>query len=347
MRLHGMSLRTVFTRMGEESLYKGLERADKTGKVSAYLKNRVMALVPEAFGNDLDRLLEAAHASMHPAGQPGQWQAFFLGASHIDHGGAFPWPRSAQYILDIEHASREATMLFDTGQGELAAEYLARHSLLSAFLTPELCRGMAQATSISDLFLLRVTISLEVCLSSIALWDIESRPNDSDDARSYVTRLLDQNRTTTRNSAAQLFHWVMTTAGVKSTAALMADPRLRDFSVQIGTLGSWSRGTHFPSISYGTACVQALLSPEDAADFKMLFAASRQLNFLGYIAQRHEEMLESLEMRGDARPRPPKAGLPFGHDSIEDWMSDRYQIWLRFHRASFPSQNRVRQPGPA
>lgn len=332
MRLQGMSFRSAFAQIGQESLYKGLERVEKTGRASASIRNRLRTLLPGPFGNELASLLDAPHDSTHRIAQMGPWELFLSAASEAGREEGAAWPRLGQFIRSIERGSRDAVTLFASGQGQSGSDYLARQPLLRHFLPPEFLYGMAQTKSIDELLPFRVTTSLEVWLSLIALWDIESRPNDNDDTRSIVIRLLDHSQNGTRNSAAQLFHWLRTTAGVKSTAELVADSRLTPLNAQIGTLGTWSRGEHFPSVSYGRAYARALLSQEDTTEFNMLLTASRHLNFLGYIAQRQEESFEWRERRGDTRPRPQGNGLPFGFESIDAWMRNRFQAWLRFHR---------------
>jgi len=127
-------------------------------------------------------------------------------------------------------------------------------------------------------------------------------------------------------------------SGVESPAALIKDPRLKSFSIQIGTLGAWSRGTNFPSTSYGTAIAKALLSKADEAIFKVLTAAARQLNFLGHVGQHIDELVSSLEGAKAEQAKRVGLGLPFGYDTIESWVRCRYPIWLQFHRVNLAEQ---------
>ena len=181
-------------------------------------------------------------------------------------------------------------------------------------------RGLAEITNFDDLLPLRIAVALEVWLSLLALWDIEARPHDVDDSRSYIMQLITQDKAAAKNSVAQLFQWLLKTANVATAAALMKDPRLKTFSVQEGTLGAWSRGTNFPSASYGTSIAKALLSAENAAHFTVLSSAARQLNFLGYVAQYLEKNVGTLEGAMAEHAKLLGLGLPFGYDTIEAWM---------------------------
>jgi hypothetical protein len=333
MRLRGQSARTSFIDMGEESLYKGLERAGRMGRVTKSLRDKLIALLPPTIGKALADAFDAPDASTHAFSQMGPWEAYFFGSMRDENGNSSVWPTSAQFLYDVEHASRPAAVLCDAGQFQAAAEYLANHALLQRFMSPEVLHGIAQPLHPNDRLTLRIVVALEVWLSLLALWDIEARPGDADDAGSYIEQLLTQEETT-KNSVALLFDWLLKRANVETPAALMNDLRLREFSVQVGTLGAWSRGTNFPSASYGAAIAQALLSAEDAVTFKILSDAARQLNFLGYVAGYIEEITGRLGGAAAEQARLLGLGLPFGCDAIEAWMRSRYPVWLQFHRAN-------------
>lgn len=334
MRLRGQSVRTSFIEMGEESLYKGLERAGRMGRATKSLRDRLIALLPPTTGKAMAAAFDAPDASTHAFSQMGPWEAHLLGALSDEKGNPTVWPTSAQFLYDVEHASRPAATFCDEGQFRAAGEYLASHALLQRFMSPEVLHGIAQPLHPNDRLVLRIVVALEVWLSLLALWDIEARPGDADDAGSYIKQLLARDDETAKNSVAHLFDWLLKKANVATPAALMEDPRLREFSVQVGTIGAWSRGTNFPSVTYGTAIARALLSAEDAATFKILSAAARQLNFLGYAAQYIEEVTGRLEGAAVAEAILLGLALPFGHDSIEAWMRSRYPVWLQFHRAN-------------
>jgi hypothetical protein len=334
MRLQGWSVRTAFIEMGEESLYKGLERAARLGRATKSLRDRLIVLLPETTGKALAAAFDAPDAPRHALAQMGPWEAHLLGAMCDENGKITTWPASAQFLCDIEQASRQAAALCKDGQSQAAAEYLAGHTLLQRFMSPEVLHGIAQTPNPDDQLVLRLIVALEVWLSVLALWDIEKRTKDTDDDRSYIKQLLARDDKAAKNSVAQLFDWLLTTANVATPAALIDDPRLKGFSVQVGTLGAWSRGTNFPSASYGTAIANALLSAGDAATFKILSVAARQLNFLGYVAQYLEKIVGGLEGAKAEHAKLLGLGLPFGHVTIEAWMRSRYPVWLQFHRAN-------------
>ena len=334
LRLRGQSVRMTFIEMGEESLYKGLERAGRLGQATKSLRDRLIALLPPTTGVALAAAFDAPDAHTHEFVQMGPWEAHVLGVMCDENGDTTVWPKSAQFLCDVERASRHATTLCNEGQFQAASEYVASHSLLRFFMWPEVLNGIARTRNFDDLLLLRTVIALEVWLSLLALWDIEARPNDTNDDRSYVRMLLTRDDTKAKNTVAQLFEWLMKAANVATPAALMKDPRLRALSVQVGTVGAWSRGTNFPSESYRTAIAKALLSAEDVGTFKSLSATARQLNFLGYVAQHIEAVLRPLKGAEAEQGKLLGLGLPFGHDTIEAWMRSRYPVWLQFHRAN-------------
>jgi hypothetical protein len=257
-----------------------------------------------------------------------------MGALCDDNREPLRWPQSAHFLLEMERASRYPAALCNEGRFQAASEYLAEHPLLRRFVSPEVLNGLAHGTNPNDQLALRAVVALELWLSLLALWDIEGRLGDTDDDRSYIMELLRRDHSAGLNSVAQLFDWLLKAANVATAAALMDDPRLSEFSVEMGTLGSWSRVTNFPSASYSVVIAKALLSVEDAATFKILIAAARQLNFLGFVAQELEKAWEPLSGTKAEQAKLLGLGFPFGHKTIESWIQGRYPVWLQFHRAN-------------
>ena len=338
MRIQGLSVRSIFIEIGQESLYKSLERASRVGRATQTLKNRLITLFPGATGKALAAALDASDSATSSFAQMGAWEAHLLGAMCNENGTKTSWPPSAQFLCDIERAGRQAEILFDKGQFQAAAEYVANHPLLHRFMSPEVLHGLAQPLHPNDQLTLRIIVAMEIWLSLLALWDTEARLDNIDKKPSYVLQILTQDDEPGKNSVARLFDWLLKASGVESPAALIKDPRLKSFSIQIGTLGAWSRGTNFPSTSYGTAIAKALLSKADEAIFKVLTAAARQLNFLGHVGQHIDELVSSLEGAKAEQAKQVGLGLPFGYDTIEAWVRCRYPIWLQFHRVNLAEQ---------
>ena len=338
MRIQGLSVRSIFIEIGQESLYKSLERAGRVGRATQTLKNRLITLFPGATGKALAAALDTSDSATSSFAQMGAWEAHLLGAMCNENGTKTSWPPSAQFLCDIERAGRQAEILFDKGQFQAAAEYVANHPLLHRFMSPEVLHGLTQPLHPNDQLTLRIIVAMEIWLSLLALWDTEARLDNIDKKPSYVLQILTQDDEPGKNSVARLFDWLLKASGVESPAALIKDPRLKSFSIQIGTLGAWSRGTNFPSTSYGTAIAKALLSKADEAIFKVLTAAARQLNFLGHVGQHIDELVSSLEGAKAEQAKRVGLGLPFGYDTIESWVRCRYPIWLQFHRVNLAEQ---------
>lgn len=322
MRLRGRSIRMTFIEAGEESLYKGLERAANVGRISKSLIDRCNKMLPSEFGRAFQAALVTRNPLKEPFAQMGPWEAFLSGLMRDDSGARIAWPKSALFVLEIERASASVQSLCNKQQYPAAAAYLANHRILQNLMSKALLDSFAKATKIEDLFPLRIAAALEVWLGILALWDIEARPEEDNDDRSYAKQLL---REPAKNSVSQLFCWLLQEANAETVAELLNDARLKDFSVQVGTLGAWSRGTNFPSDSYARAIANKLFDEDRCADFKKLSAAARQLNFLGFVAQYLQNLV------GTAIPEG--SGLPFGHSNIETWMRTRYSVWLGLHRS--------------
>lgn len=339
MRLQGMTLRGTFVEMGEESLFKGLERAGQTGELSHGLKARLLRRMPPSIASAMSAAFDAPDDPSTEMAQMGMWEAHLMAVFCDDNGDQTPWPASAQFILNVERASRNATILCQESQFQAAAEYLADHHLLKHFMSPEVLQGIAHPPDENEMLALRLSVALEVWLSLLAIWDLEAKPDRGADEPSYLEHLLPSESSKTKNTVALLFDWLLSTAKIATPAALLKDKRLGQFSVDPQTLGAWSRGTNFPSTTYRTEIAKRLLSTEDAVTFERLCAAARQLNFLGYMAQELERVLGAPEGARAEQRKLFGLSLPFGHDTIEAWMRSRYPVWLLFHRKTLDKQN--------
>jgi hypothetical protein len=334
LRLRGGSMRTAFAEMGRESLFKGLERGARVGRFSEALKKELLELMPPLIRRNMRAAFDGSEVDADHLALIGPWEAYSLGAAHNEAGEAEVMPASMQFLCNVERASRRPTELCSEGCFLEASDALANDELMKHFMFPALLSAFVEAAKFEDLLLLRVTVALEVWLSLLALWDIEARPADIDDEGSHVSLLIPEEGSVGKNTIALLFDWLLRAAQVPTAAALAKDARLREISIDGGTLGAWSRGTNFPRSSYAKVISNALLCSDDAAAFKVLCAAARQLNFVGYIAQHCEEKIGRLKGASVENRTRPRLCLPFGHDTVESWLRGRYPFWLRFHRAS-------------
>lgn len=333
MRLRGQSYRTTFTEIGEESLYKGLERIGRTGQATKVLRDRLISLLPPTLGKSLANALDIPNSPTDAFASMGPWEAYALSSLGND-GKNTVWPTSTLFICNVEHASQPAMELCSREQYAAASEYLACDLLMQKFVWPEMLHAIAKALNPGYMLTLRGVVALEVWLSVLALWDIEARPDDADDDHSFIQQLLTRENSAIKNPVALLFDWLLKTARVTTPSALMKDPRLSKVGIQMGTVGAWSRGTNFPSASYRNNIANALLSTEDAAIFKKLYMAAKQLNFLGYVAQHFERGIGKLKGMNADEAKRLGLTLPFGHLTIESWMRSRYPVWLQFHRTN-------------
>lgn len=333
LRLGGRSMRMAFVEMGRESLFKGLERAARLGRISKGLKEELLELMPPTMQDDMQAALDGEESACNRMDLIGPWEAYALGAARDEAGNAEAMSASMRFLCDVERASRRVTELCKDGRFLDASKELANDELVKHFMPPAFLCGFAEAVKFEDLLLLRVAIALEVWLSMLAIWDIEARPAAIDDEGSYVSLLIPQEGSVGKNSIALLFDWVLKAAHVPTPAALARDARLRKVSIDGSTLGAWSRGRNFPRSSYTKLISDALLCSDDAAVFKALCAVARQLNFLGYVAQYFQEMICGLKGTDGGNLVTPWLGLPFGYDTIESWLRGRYFVWLQFHRA--------------
>lgn len=329
MKLGGSPLRSLYVEMGKESLYKSLERSAKLKTPwSARLSDELVGLLPPSIRGDVRAMLAGDEAVAQRRGIVGVWSGYF---NVLESLKTQPLHAHEQLTVDIERACVDAADLCNKGCFVDAAKLLADNPLMSNFLWPTALEAIASATTFQCLLPARASVALEVRLSIMACWDVQLQVADGEVSKSNFAFLLPSPRQEGKNSVSLFFRWLLEKAGASTIRALSEDKRLFSSSIDLGTLGAWSRGTNLPKWSYLKRISDALFGADEADETQRMYWATTYFNFIGYYA----ELLVGAAQRVVGTPAAdaltPWPTLPFGHCSIESWFHSRYQHWLEFH----------------
>jgi hypothetical protein len=332
VKLGGNPLRGLFVEMDKESLYKRLERSAKLGVPwSKRLSNEVFELLPPQMHEEMRAMLAGDESIAQREGIVGLWTCYFYMTRSLMGN---PLDSHEQWTMDIERACVDAATLCDRGEFAGAARLLANDPLMRHFLWPAALEAIEKSPSRQGLHPVRAAVALEVRLSIMACWDVQLQVAAGNVETANFACLLPSPNSKAKNAIGLFFRWLLEKAGVSTITALSEDVRLAGVSVDIGTLGAWSRGTNLPIWSYLKVISVALFGVVETEETQRMYWAATYFNFVGYYAESIVSLVGKMETTTAALALAPWPTFPFGHDSIESWFGSRYQYWLEFHRRS-------------
>jgi hypothetical protein len=337
MKLGGTPLRALYSEMNKESLYKCLERSNKLSiPWTDRLTNELVELLPACIQVEIRAGIRGDESVLHREGIVGLWGFYFYILNKLQER-----PRYAheKLIIDIERACVGAATLCNEGRFSEASALLATDPIMRRFLWPAALEAITNATNFRGLIAVRASVALEVRVSIMACWDVQLQVAAVEKQKSNFAFLLPSPHLRGKNSVSLFFQWILEKAGVSTVRALMDDVRLVSSSVDSGTLGAWSRGTNLPKWSYLKSLSDALFGTEEADETQRMYWATTYFNFIEYYA----EYLSALALKATGTSAAdlltPWPAMPFGYDSVESWLQNRYQFWLEFHRLQTKSSS--------
>jgi hypothetical protein len=335
MKLGGTPLRALYSEMNKESLYKCLERSKKLNLPwTDRLTNELVELLPESIQDEIRAGLRGDESVLHRENIVGLWGFYFYMLDKLRERPRHP---HEQLIIDIERACVGAATLCNEGRFNEASALLKTDPVMRNFLWPAALEAIANATNFRGLIAVRASVALEVRVSIMACWDVQLQVADNEPEKSNFAFLLPSTQLRGKNSVSLFFQWLLEKSGASTVRALSEDARLVSSSIDPGTLGAWSRGRNLPKWSYLKSLSDSLVGADEVDETQRMYWATTYFNFIGYYA----EYLSALAMKATgtsaAALLAPWPAMPFGYDSIESWLQNRYQFWLEFHRLHAPT----------
>lgn len=314
-RLYGIPFTRLITQQHGEAKAKRFSRMmnDALG-YKASLKFLSKMIPRNETTWQIHQAMEGNLAAEESVMQTGNWKLFISSMGLID---------DPQYTFLIDLETRCAPLI---------AAYQSRQNieLAQLIVDDELLRNFAAQADLDAclinsqmLELLQFKMYLEGQLAFVALLDVIH----SQDGLSRYSQLLPNDEWLYQNSAARLFRIILQTSDHLENASYkgLAD-LLPEFDER--TIRRWKLGeTMIPAESCFE--VSRLLSLElSDSDLFNYWKATAHINDFWMLIEKAQEAFKS-QVREELKNI---CVLPFGHESVRQWCSERYPFWLNFHR---------------
>lgn len=327
MKLHGLSMRRVFSEEFDEAFYKKLERVLQgrqraDAKVVLELLDRIPVGVPSA--DELRAAVNGDVSAQRRMDNRGPWETCFLVVTE----DLERMSERERLLISIERASSEPLRLLRSGDFAQAIAVLRADPVISLFLWSDVIDAIEQCRTELQLLPAQAAIATEILLSYVAAVDVELASVDE----SMFEGLLPGPHAPGKNPTSLFFAHLRDAVGVKTLRAFLDHPKACGL-VDLATLKRWSAGSHCPDQVWLRAVLNAFFGDASYPPTLNRYWAARYLSFAGYLAQtvatRARRLLStSPEHVAALRPWPD---YPFGHADCESWMQARYPYWFNHH----------------
>lgn len=328
IKIAGSSMRGMLIETLGEALHKKLERI-VTGKQKASEATVIEFL--NKLPGDAPILIELRAAvlgdvrAQEKFDNLGPWELFLLGMKRE----LSTLESRLRFVIDLERASMAPLRQLVKGNLGEAAELIGANPMTSVFVWPEVSSLLNTYISRKELVPLQASIAMEVHLSILAAWEVDLALKDGASFSRFVPR-ADSPR---KNPAALFFRDLKSRIGAKTLREFADHPKLQRLSLDMTTLKRWSAGTHYPDPIWLGPIIQSCFHEADRESVWNDYWATRQINFIGYYCQLLRGKALRIANTDEASKLLPWPSYPFGYATFENWIGDRYPIWLDYHRS--------------
>ena len=328
LKLHGLSLRHMFSEEFGGTLYKKWERVSK-GKQrasSSFWREFLDSLPLESpISAELRAALNGDVSAQSRMENIGPWECFFLGTGeNLQHMSA-----RVRLLVSIERASCEPTRLIRDDAISGAVTLMRADPVISLFLWPEVVEVLERCNTAKQLLPVQASIAIEVLLSYVAATDAELASGDE----STFACLLPGEHAPGKNPTSLFFAYLRDAIGAKSLRAILDHPKARELLLDMSTLKRWSAGSHCPDMVWLRPVLKAFFDDASYAPVTNRYWGARYFSLIGYFAQtvatRAKELSAKTDRASALRPWP---NYPFGYSNCESWLQSRYPYWFDYHQ---------------
>jgi hypothetical protein len=320
----GAAPSTVQAESGTTSVFKALARAQRTGKFTPKLLERLAEVLPQA--DEFIRLLRAGiggdNEAEHALDEVGSWEVM-----HMFYPAPVPYNRTAR--ITLERAAMRPYILASQEKCAEAVDYMLADPLISLYLWDEAVDVLRRITEFSQLKIVQSAVVLETELSALAALDAEMCFDLG--TESMFECLLPETSAKSTNPAGLLFAWFKTEHGFHSMGSVLSHRSLREVKLTDVTLKRWSSGKHCISSETFHSIVSAISDEDDLSPAWARYWAARVLNLIGYVGQHCQANAKLLALTPHSRALAPWPAYPFGYPSFSEWSRVRYRYWFNYH----------------
>lgn len=329
LKLDDLSMRGLFEQSGQESLYKGIQRALRL-RVSQIIPRSLKKFLvenllkqPTGFANTFLRACDGDPVAVHQLDKLGFWGAFRIGCDGAE---------KSELILIDQCVEVEATCFdIDTCLAEqrwVDAANLARSNpVIRPYLTDAALEALADAKTLDETLPPRFAGVLELLLSQIALVDQSLTTRDS--KFEGFEHLLNSGSVDKIKPGRGFIHWLMRRLDVNSLPRLL-ERDTRKSQLDDSTLKRWSSGAEFPSEDSARRFVEAILPKKSEEGHDALWHQSATQY---WAARRLHKTLVLAEILFSAASETSSWGTRLlGTKGAAQWARQRYGGWREHWR---------------
>ncbi|MDT7849229.1 hypothetical protein Q9292_06370 [Methylophilus sp. VKM B-3414] len=238
----------------------------------------------------------------------------------------------SNFIVEIERQTHKPFVAYAGEKKVDAIKDLLAKPICKSILWPEV-EAMLQADFNKDsVRLINTVVSFEVLLAILAALDVQltyKYPHET----SAFAMLLTDSRNGTKNPTKLLFEFLKTKLGANSKDALKEICSKKSFHLSDSSFDRWSAGSQLPNESNYISFMKANFEANQFELMRQRYYATRLLSYIGHAFQDIKVVIEGLnptpDQRLEIRPLPD---YPFGHQSIQNWLDERYPFWIEYHK---------------
>lgn len=327
LKLHGLSLRCMFSDEFDDAFYKKWERVSKgKQRASSSFGLEFLDRLPVEFplAGEMRAAFNGDVSAQSRMENIGPWESFFLGSGEDLQGMS----GRGRLLVSIERASRESLHLIRGGAISEAVAVMRADPVISLFLWPDVVEAMEQCKTAKQLPPAQAAIATEVLLSYVAAADAELASADE----SIFASLLPGDHAPGKNPTSLFFEYLRDAIGAKSLRAFLDHPNAKKLSLDMATVKRWSAGTHCPDLVWLRPTLKAFFGDASYSPVTNRYWGARYFSLIGYLAQTVATRAQKQPaMSEQALAFRPWTNYPFGYSNCESWMQSRYPYWFDYH----------------
>lgn len=339
MKLDGSPIRSVFTAIGKESLFKGLERAKalNLAKLPKSLGAQLVELLdpapPSRFKGLFGRAVAGDAGAVAEVGAMGDWEVF---CSTADSTTPLRNKIPCDMFAEVEQASKVAEALARAqGFKGLAAECRG-NPVLNLYMSEAVLSEIEAAVEPWEIDAPRVAALLDLMVSQSAKVDVYTRAlRGASQEQDGFDFLLHRAANGVCKPGRQYIAWLKLLLGVKQARELLdLDQRYASPVIDESTLKRWHSGSEFPREAKLGKFVSSILRSQakSSAKQKLLLAEENY-----HAARRLDQVLglfRSISSNASRLDTAERWRLLTGAPDADTWIATRYSAWLRHWEAS-------------
>lgn len=329
LKLSSTSLRKIMSDEKEESLYKGMESANSEKDLL-----RIVEKVIQKQWGATEHLTKIHQSLLNGTFEqdmysfPGPFEMFREAFKPANNEFSYV----SNFIVEIERQTHKPFLAYADGKTVDAIKDLLDKPICKHLLWPEVESILNEGNNKDSLRLINTVVSFEVLIAILAALDVHLI-NKYPQETSVFAMLLTNSKNGNSNSTKLLFEFLKSKLNANSIDDLKQICSKRSFHLSDSSFDRWSAGSQLPNESNYISFLKANFDANQFELMRQRYYATKLLSYIGHTFQDIQHVIKDLnpthEQRLELRPLPD---YPFGHQSIQNWLDERYPYWIGYHK---------------